>query len=395
MAIATFGDLVAPMSEQAFFAEVHGRAPAHIVGAADKFAGVLDWDGLSALVNQSGLWTQKSLELVLDNRKLSAAEYCRPGKDRDNRDNLLCDLDLVGMWLRRGASMVLNDIDSLAPGIKAVAGCLERALGAKVQGNLYCSWQAHQGFGSHFDTHDVYAVHVAGEKTWRLYGRHFEDPIAHPAFNALGHAFHEAHKGPLSQEVTLRPGDLLYIPRGWYHDALATSAATFHIAFGATTVIGIDALGPVFERAVLDPLFRRTMPNPSADRDAFAAHLAALGDRLAAIAREPALVDQLDRFTTAFHYQRTDLRLPDDALERRFRRRSAGIRVFQRNGAWYVGTQTKGAPIPAGLDRPVAWVVDRDRFTDRAFAAAFPALAEAARHQLIDNLVAMKVIEAA
>ncbi|MBI1208821.1 MAG: hypothetical protein GC191_16240 [Azospirillum sp.] len=392
--ITEFAEILAPMTPAAFFADHHRKAPLHIPGTPEKFASVLSWDGLSALLSQTGLWSSRSLEMVMDTRRLEPAEYCRPGRDRDNRDSMLAEFDLVSAWLRRGASLVCNDIDSLTPGLKAIGAALEQAIGGKAQGNLYCSWQAHQAFGSHFDTHDVFAVHLAGEKTWRIYQRHFEDPIAHPVFKTLGDDFHEAHKGPVSLEVTLKPGDLLYIPRGWYHDALATSQATFHVAFGVTSVIGLDLLAMLFERAVHDPMFRASLPRLDADDGrAVDRHVAGLGDRLAGFAREPNLIGQFKTFMDGFHYQRAAIRLPDDAVVERYRLKASGVGVSRRDGTWHIGTPRKGAPIPPGLEDQVRWMLDHPAFEGRDYEAAFPLVSAAQRRRLIDDMIGMRVIE--
>lgn len=391
---SALADLLAPMTVETFFAEYHGKKPLHIEGTPEKFASVLDWEGLSALLGQSSLWTQKSLELVLDNRKIEAPEYCVQGVDRDGRPNLLADLDKVGAWLRQGASMVLNDIDQLTPGLKAVAAVLEQEIGGKAQGNLYCSWNAHQGFGSHFDTHDVFAVHMAGEKTWRIYGCHFEHPIAHPVFKSLNKDFHDKHKGPLTREVRLKPGDLLYIPRGWYHDALATSEATFHVAFGLTSVIGLDIITMLFEAAVHESLFRAPVPRPAdgGGADPLAAHLAALGDGLAALARSPAILKSARQYVDTYRYPRASIRLPDDALERRFCRRTKGVSLFQKGGAWFLGNAKQGVRVPDGLNGPIAWMLDREDFSEPQFEAAFPDLPKAKRDKVLADMVAMQVI---
>ena len=260
--IASLADILYPLTPDEFFRDYHGKKPVHIPGTPDKLASVMDWQTLSGLLSQSGLWSGKSLQLVLDTRVLDPQEYCRPAVDREGREAMMADLEKVGTWLRRGASLVCNDIDSLTPGLKSAANALEQGLGGKTQANLYCSWQAHQAFGSHFDTHDVYALHVTGEKAWRIYQRHFEDPIANPFFKSLGQEFHDKHKGPVSLELTMKPGDVLYLPRGWYHDALASADTSVHIAFGVTSVIGLDLISMLFERAALDPLFRRTVPSP-------------------------------------------------------------------------------------------------------------------------------------
>ena len=63
--------------------------------------------------------------------------------------------------------------------------------GVKLQANLYLSSQKRQGFQVHFDTHDVFAVHVMGEKTWMVYEGHSASPIAHPLFENLPPNRHE------------------------------------------------------------------------------------------------------------------------------------------------------------------------------------------------------------
>ena len=42
--------------------------------------------------------------------------------------------------------------------------------------------QNRQAFGPHFDTHDVFALHCDGEKTWNIYETLADNPINHPIF---------------------------------------------------------------------------------------------------------------------------------------------------------------------------------------------------------------------
>jgi len=84
-------------------------------------------------------------------------------------------------------------------------------------------------FTAHTDPQDVFILHVAGYKLWRLY----ETPIALP--------FEEQQVGKtednpididnlkLIKEVTLRPGDVLYIPRGMAHWANTANEASLHL----------------------------------------------------------------------------------------------------------------------------------------------------------------------
>ena len=146
--IASLADILYPLTPEEFFREYHGKKPVHIPGSQRWLP---SWTGrrcpacsASPACGVAG----KSLQLVLDTRVLDPQEYCRPAVDREGREAMMADLEKVGTWLRRGASLVCNDIDSLTPGLKSTANALEQGLGGRTQANLYCSWQAHQAFVS-------------------------------------------------------------------------------------------------------------------------------------------------------------------------------------------------------------------------------------------------------
>ena len=134
---------------------------------------------------------------------------------------------------------------------------MEDALGAKLQANLYMSSRRKQGFRVHYDTHDVFAMHVMGEKTWMVFEGRGTSPIAHPLFANQPAEHHEQAKGRLWKEVRLKPGHLLYLPRGQYHYALADEQPCAHISFGATYPIGLDLVTYLFERMVQEPIAGR------------------------------------------------------------------------------------------------------------------------------------------
>jgi ribosomal protein L16 Arg81 hydroxylase len=56
--------------------------------------------------------------------------------------------------------------------------------------------------------------------------------------------------------VTLKPGDLLYIPRGQFHDALASKNGAVHVAFGLTYFKPIDLMSSLWENIVLNDFMR-------------------------------------------------------------------------------------------------------------------------------------------
>ena len=388
----SFGDLLHPVGEEAFFADYYDKKLLHIEGGAQKFENVMSWDILTGILNQTVIWTSKSLNMVLDKDVVAEAAYCEPVTNRDGFEVLQPNAKKVMGLLCRGASLVTNDVDSLTPVMSGVAAAMENRLAGKVQANLYCSWQQHQAFGSHFDTHDVFAIHVAGEKLWNIYETRMDNPIAHPKFKSFGQDWHDSNRGAVAQQVLMRPGDLLYIPRGMYHDAMATSDGTIHIAFGLTHVIGIDVLEMVKATAIDDVEFRRNMPRPDEGEAAVSAWLGALGDRLGALLHCPEATKGMIDFQGNFRYPRGGIKLPVHPPGRRFRMVAKGLSVVQQDGKSLLSGSKGSVPIPPGQESAVSWIVARPGFTEGQLAEAFPDSGPGDFGKLLDALTGMKVI---
>lgn len=390
-------DILDPLTADEFFRDYHGQKPLYLPGAPEKFAFMMSWARLNAMLDMTSIWSAASLQLFLDADQIAADRYCRPTIDRNGLQVMQPDPERVEALLRQGASLVCADIDGLNPGLKAVAGALEEGIEGKAQANLYCSWRAHPAFAAHFDTHDAFALHVEGEKVWRVYEGRQDNPIAHPRFKHFSREFHEQAKGALMMEARMTPGDLLYLPRGQYHEALASSAACVHVTFGVTSVIGLDVISALFERAVAEPLFRANLPRLG-DEDgerAFESHLHRLVARLGDIALGAEVIDHLKGVLRAYRYPRGDYDLPHAAVQPRYRVRAKGLKVVRRGGGWGLKGEAAAVAIPKGVEGLVAWVIERDRFTRDEMAAAFPETPEADRVRMLSDLADMKVIEAA
>lgn len=371
----SFDEIMAPIGAQRFKAEHLGKGPVHLEGPPDRFAEVMSWDILNRLLGMSSIWAAGSLQLMLDKEPVPAAAYCTVAPGRDGGQVLRPDPAKVKAFLRRGATAVANDIDQLTPELAAFSRSMEEALGGKVQANLYLSSRRKQGFRVHFDTHDVFAVHCMGEKTWMVFEGRSEDPIAHPMFKNLGQEHHDKAKGALWKEVRLKPGHLLYLPRGQYHYALADDGPCVHIAFGVTYPIGLDVVSWLFERMVAEPVARANLPQ--GDERALGDRLSAMAGRVAAILSEPATLAQIGRQIEGFRYERETYDLPglvEDA-EERFAVRREGVKLVQHAGRWALAkvATREAVEVPEAIRTLVAWVLERPAFSrselERAFAS--------------------------
>ncbi len=399
----SFDALLAPLGAERFLAEYHRQKPLHLKGPTDKFEAVMNWAKLNELLGMTTIWSAQSLQLYLDKEPVPPAAYAAPAPGRDGGQVLRPDPEKVKAQLQRGATLVLNDIDQLSPGLRAVACALETALGGKVQANLYCSSRRRQGFAAHFDTHDVFAVHALGEKTWHVYEGRAEAPLNHPMFKMLGREHHERAKGEKLFDAELTPGDLLYLPRGQYHDALAHDGGTVHIAFGVTYPIGLDVMSLLYERTVAEPLFRADLPaadGPEAEA-ALRERLQAFARRLAEILAQPKTVAAIGAMQRGFRYPREDYELPDvlsdgDAGDV-YQVCADGIHLIEHGGRYGLlreGTRA-AVEVPAEVKDLVAWVLARPRFSRRELAGAFPDHQPAQLDRLLRDLGAMRLAEPA
>src|SRR3954453_6981975 len=355
----TFAELLGPRSPEHFFAEYHDRKPLHVRGGAAKFAHVLSWRQINRLLDMTHIWSGQSLQLVMDGTPVPPEQYCTRATSRDNAQVMQPVAARVRDWVAKGASVVLNDVDSLTPGLAAVSEALESAGLGKAQGNVYISWQSHKAFPAHYDTHDVWAVQVEGEKTWNVWEGRAEWPIANPAFRAPGQAQHEQAKGRLREKVLLRPGGLLYLPRGWYHDALAEAPASVHVAFGVHAPLGVDLLNILHERALYDAEFRKPLPRQdgtAAAKFALTTRAGQLGQRLGELCRDPKVMEVLERFVADYHFTRggndllaaRGLATPEPALAvdaPAWKVLSPGAKPVRRGTEWVLKTAAGTLPL--------------------------------------------------
>ncbi len=268
-----------------FLREVYGRHPLHIPAVdPHRFDSLMSWDELERVLNMTGYWDDSRLRLVADGRRLAPEQYCFPRSGADSEPRTWRPQpERVMHAIRHGAALVLNAIDGLVPAISEVAQALEAQLAVRIQSNLYLSQRGHRGLPLHYDIHDVLALQVSGRKQWRLYANR-----AHPAVKPAPERELRTLAGQVAQQITLGPGDSLYLPAGVIHEAFAETDHSMHLTFALKQVTPVDLASLIMKRlAARDDLAR-----PSYDlhegTDALARHVARLAEGFSKIAGSPA-----------------------------------------------------------------------------------------------------------
>lgn len=287
-------ELLHPVTLDQFRAEYEDRKPLHVPAETDRRkAAALTWSAFNALLDQSSLWTAGSLRLMRNHTPVPPEEYCRPVKTPDGTV-MRPSAGMVEVFLSAGASAVANDVLHLHPPLTRIGQALGETYAALVGANVYCSFQGVRAFGTHFDNHDVFVIQTEGEKVWTLYENRALNPVDPPEDTAETRRWFEQTRGRVLQEIVMRPGDVLYLPRGWYHDALATEGASLHVTFSVTPLYGRILLSLLDNAAMQNPAFRAWLPPAHQDEGrALQQRLAELGEMLAAIVATPEFRDEV------------------------------------------------------------------------------------------------------
>jgi hypothetical protein len=366
-------ELLHPITPERFLADYHGRKPLHIpAGDSAPKRAILDWPRFNALLAQTSSWTASRLRMVRDNEPIPPEHYCTSVTDQSGT-TLRPSPARVEVLLSTGASLIANDIDPLAPGMAQLAAMLGRAFGASVSANAYCSFGGIQAFGTHFDLHDVFAIHCEGEKTWRLYENRADSPVDYPVADDRLRPWFGQTRGALMQEVRMRPGDVLYLPRGWYHDALADADpgnASLHLTYSVTPLYGRIIFGLLENAALQDPAFRAYFPPAGQDGGrALAEHLAGLGRKLADLAALPQFRDEIA------------------ATQERLVRRPATYDLPARKPlTLYVPTSLLPPAFSGPMTEAVGWAMSQPRFALEDMIAEFDFIAEADIRAVVQRL---------
>jgi hypothetical protein len=291
----SFEWLIDPVAPETFFSEHYERKPLLIRGKdPDKFRSLLSVEAIDRYLAGT-VPAYPDVFLVDAARELKPEDYSFP--DAGGR----LDLPRAYQLFDTGSTISLSQLHERIPELAALCRAVERTFSSHFQTNIYLSPRNAQGFKTHFDTHDVFALQVSGSKHWTLYANGETPGVELPL---QGQGFEpETHiPGPVTEELTLHAGDVLYCPRGVLHAARSTDEVSLHITLGLMGRTWADVMIEAISEACLaSPAFRAHLPvgfaNPGFDTRQAEATFAGLVESFARSAR---LGPILARFAESF-----------------------------------------------------------------------------------------------
>ena len=233
---AALQELLEPVTHEAFAQRWRDRQPLHVARQdAERFAHLVSQARIERLLSERPI-SFPDLQLSRFAQPIAPADYT----DAAGR--------IIGPRLLQyhaeGATLVLARVQHYLPALSRLCETLQRQTGLRWQANAYLSPAGQQGFGPHYDAHDVYILQVTGRKRFAFYDGGPELPLS-------SQRFEPGRWAPAArvQEADLHAGSTLYIPRGVMHDAVADPhQASVHITLGCFAPTLLDVLQGALER---------------------------------------------------------------------------------------------------------------------------------------------------
>ena len=237
------------------FAEEHwGRGPLLRSGPADRFSDLLTLRDVDHLVTGT-LLRQPAFRLVKDGQPLDPKTYTQTIRIGGAPVERTARQDRILEHFGDGATIVLQALHRQWPPVSALCRELELELTHPVQANAYVTPVTSRGFAVHHDTHDVFVIQTHGHKEWRVY-----QPVVELAGKEQPWSKDLGDPGRPVLEAGLSPGDCLYIPRGFPHDAVAREEVSIHVTIGILAYMWVDLWRGLLRDLSDDVRFREALP---------------------------------------------------------------------------------------------------------------------------------------
>lgn len=274
--------LIAPLSEAAFFELLRTRSIV-FQRAADptRFAGLLDWDGLMAAIGDGAI-PRQSVRVRRGGSPTPSQIYAPAGR---------IDMANLTRLLDRGASLAATPLERQAPALDALCADISNRIGEVVYAGAIMTMGDGGDFGLHFDPQDLLILQLEGSKRWRMYG-----PPA-PVPGASRSAPPSPGDEPVFDE-TLEPGDLLFVPAGYWHLCDGCTSRSLHAGIFIEPPTAWHALNALLAKVLREEVFRAPLTRVGGP-EARAAHEAALKARLIQAIEQTSLADMLALYAAA------------------------------------------------------------------------------------------------
>jgi hypothetical protein len=200
--ISTLADLVFPLTEEAFIAQLRARIPLLRRGAGiGRYATLIDWNALLRAVIDGTIPADR-LRLTQGGKLIPNALY---------RHGDAVKPTVVEQVMANAGSIMANRVEPYLAAFTTLCANLGEQLGEHVSAGVIATIGPGGALGLHYDDADLAILQIEGRKRWIVHGDPAVDPV--PGMKpAPGD-----DNTPPELDVILEPGDFLFVPAGYRH----------------------------------------------------------------------------------------------------------------------------------------------------------------------------------
>lgn len=246
---ASFADLIAPTSTEDFFADYWETTFLHVRHAPGRFAGYFSLRDIAAWVSS----TRSGVVFVLLPEdegvrfEIHQAQDLTPGAVLGN--------------FRRGFAQILKQLADWPP-LQGLVHHLGRVFHAEVRVNAFLTPAGARTHPTYTANDDILVLQLEGEAVWRLHELSLlQLDLSQKKNLEFPEEWQRRTEAPILAEVRLRPGDLLFIPRGMPHHLTPPDGTSLHLSIYITPLSWMGFLKVAAEyAAVHSQELRRALP---------------------------------------------------------------------------------------------------------------------------------------
>jgi hypothetical protein len=256
--------LIAPVPVDRFDAEFWERAHLHVRrGDPGYFEPLFTLDELDAILARDDL-RYPAIQVFLNGEQLEATAFIRTWHYGRQSYRDMIDMDRIYALFDRGATLNILGLERLSPGVGAMNRGLEADSGFPVHTTAFLTPSGAANIPPHYDMVDFFTLQISGTKRWRLWRSETGLPLVEDKKRTYPDGHPALAAEHLLDEVTLEPGDTLFVPRGMIHKAVTSERHSLHVTIGINPYRRWDALETLIRSAVgalsAEPEARRALP---------------------------------------------------------------------------------------------------------------------------------------
>ncbi len=258
--------LLQPFSIEAFASEYYERRPLYVersdAGYYDGHASLTDVEALLF-----GVELEKGdLRITKDGADVRPEEWLHVLESYNNVTKKITTREIVDphkavQLFASGCTLFFERAGRHCPAVAAMQYRLESFFGHAIDAGIFLTPAGAQGLAVHYDSIDAIVLHCEGRKRWRVYEPCIELPLDEAPRNQ------KDKPGALLLDVEMRPGDMLYMPRGTFHEPRANDASySLHVTYGLRPVKWHHVLREALQDAArANPLLRASACAPTSE----------------------------------------------------------------------------------------------------------------------------------